>query len=111
KLQALRKLKPQYLKPVFSLLVGLTDPTVNLSMGQTAENLAHQFNITRAQMDEYSSRSHALTRRSQERHLFDGQIIPLTDHNGQLYELDNGVRSDSTPGNLAKLKAVFDKPW
>lgn len=111
KLQALQKLRPQFLKPVIGLLKGLTDPVVGLSMGQTAENLAHQFGITRSQMDDYAARSHALTRRAQERHMFDDEIIPLSDHSGAAYLEDDGVRSDSTPGNLAKLRPVFDRPW
>ncbi len=66
KLRALQGLRPQYFKPVIGLLKGLTDPVVGLSMGQTAENLAHQFGITRSQMDDYAARSHALTRRAQQ---------------------------------------------
>src|SRR5919206_558549 len=46
------------LKPVIGIMKGLTDPMVGLLMGQTAENLAHRFGITRAQMDEFAVRSH-----------------------------------------------------
>lgn len=111
RLRTLSALRMRHLKPVIGLLVGLTDPVVGLSMGQTAENLAHDFGITRAQMDQYAARSHALTRRAQERGLFDNDIIPLADHHGKLYPEDDGVRPDSTPGQLSKLKAVFDPPW
>src|SRR5699024_4210033 len=69
-----RTLKSRHLKPVIGLLVGLTDPVVGLSMGQTAESLAHEFGITRSQMDEYAARSHVLTRRAQERHVLDTEI-------------------------------------
>jgi len=41
------------LAPVIGIMKGLTDPMVGLLMGQTAENLAHRFGITRAQMDEF----------------------------------------------------------
>ncbi|HLR12794.1 MAG TPA: acetyl-CoA C-acetyltransferase [Burkholderiaceae bacterium] len=111
RLKALRALRLRHLKPVIGLLVGLTDPVVGLSMGQTAENLAHDFGITRAEMDQYAARSHVLARRAQERGLLDDEIIPLTDHQGQAYPVDDGVREDSTPGRLGKLKAVFDPPW
>ncbi len=37
---------------------GLTDPIVGLLMGQTAENLAFRFGITRREMDEFAARSH-----------------------------------------------------
>lgn len=111
RLQALQGFRPGHLKPVIGLLKGLTDPVVGLSMGQTAENLAHRFGITRGQMDDYAARSHALTRRAQQRDMFEDEIVPITDRDGTLYIQDNGVRDDSTPGNLAKLRPVFDRPW
>src|ERR671923_2670564 len=46
------------LKPVIGIMKGLTDPMVGLLMGQTAENLAHRFGITREQMDAFAVRSH-----------------------------------------------------
>ena len=51
-------LRPTFFMPIFGLLKGLTDPVVNLSMGQTAEVLAYHFNITREQMDEFALMSH-----------------------------------------------------
>src|SRR3954467_11443461 len=46
------------LKPVIGIMKGLTDPMVGLLMGQTAENLAYRFGITREQMDAFAVRSH-----------------------------------------------------
>src|SRR3546814_7365727 len=40
-----------------------------------------------------------------------GEITPLIDTQGELYPDDDGVREDSTPDKLAKLRPVFDKPW
>jgi len=57
KVAQLAKLKLGYLAPVIAIMKGLTDPMVGLLMGQTAENIAHRFGITRAQMDEFSVRS------------------------------------------------------
>ena len=37
--------------------------------------------------------------------------MPIIDAKGALYPEDDGVRADSTPEKLAKLKPVFDKPW
>src|SRR5512144_1706374 len=54
----LAKLKLGYLAPVIGIMKGLTDPMVGLLMGQTAENLAFRFGITRREMDEFSARSH-----------------------------------------------------
>ena len=58
KLLLLFRFRPYMLKPVIGLLQGLTDPYSALSMGQTAENLAYRFGISRAEMDEYAVRSH-----------------------------------------------------
>src|SRR6476646_7287018 len=53
------RFRPAYLAPVIGLMKGLTDPIVGLMMGQTAENLAFRFGISRADMDEFAARSHA----------------------------------------------------
>jgi len=113
------KLSPaQLLTPVIAIMKGLTDPIVGLLMGQTAENLAWRFGITRAQMDEYSARSHARVIRSQENQWLcsghDGlaaEIVPLYDDKGTLYADDDGMRKDSTAENLAKLKPFFDRKY
>jgi len=113
------KLSPaQLLTPVIAIMKGLTDPVVGLLMGQTAENLAWRFGITRAQMDEYSARSHARVIRAQENQWLgaghDGlaaEIVPLYDSDGKLYTDDDGVRRDSTAENLAKLKPFFDRKY
>lgn len=110
KLAALRGFKLKHLAPVIGLLKGLTDPVVGLSMGQTAENVATLFGIDRAAMDAYAASSHrrALAARAAGAMT---EITPLIDTQGKLYADDDGVREDSTPEKLAKLRPVFDKPW
>ncbi|MFD4839149.1 acetyl-CoA C-acetyltransferase [Achromobacter sp. NPDC058515] len=109
KLAALGGFRLKNLAPVIGLLKGLTDPVVGLSMGQTAENVATLFGIDRAAMDAYAAGSHrrALAARAAGM----PEITPLIDTQGKLYADDDGVRDDSTPEKLAKLKPVFDKPW
>ncbi|NTU63629.1 MAG: acetyl-CoA C-acyltransferase, partial [Chloroflexi bacterium] len=58
RLKAIAGFRLGHLKPVFTLLLGLTDALVKLNMGQTAEIVAHRFGITREQMDEYAMASH-----------------------------------------------------
>jgi acetyl-CoA C-acetyltransferase len=113
------KLKPtQLLTPIIGLMKGLTDPYVGLLMGQTAENLAHRFGISRLQMDEFAARSHARVVHAQESGYFndahDGlapEIAPVYDEKGDLFKDDDGVRKDSTAENLAKLKPFFDRKY
>lgn len=110
RIKALRQLRPAHLKPVIGLLRGLTDPVVGLSMGQTAEILAHRFDISREQMDTYAARSHErLARAQDEGHL--REIETLYDTRGHCYNADDGLRRDSTVDKLGTLKPVFDRPF
>ncbi|HRF12780.1 MAG: acetyl-CoA C-acetyltransferase [Candidatus Accumulibacter phosphatis] len=105
------RLRPsQALSPVIGLLKGLTDPVVGLLMGQTAENLAWRFGISRQQMDEYSVRSHQRAVAAQAAGRF-GEIVPLVDGKGKVYSEDDGVRADSSMAGLARLKPFFDRKY
>lgn len=110
KLKQFVKFKPRFLTPVSSVLQGLTDPTVNLNMGQTAEILAYRFGITREQMDAFSMESHRRVAAAEDNHQFP-EIIPSFDYKGGSYVADDGVRRDSTMEKLASLKPVFDKKF
>ncbi len=110
RLKTLIRLRPAHLKPVIALLRGLTDPVVGLSMGQTAENLAQRFNISREQMDTYAVESHQRLARAQHQGLLGGLEV-LYDRDGNYYFADDGLRRDSSVEQLAKLKPVFDKPF
>src|SRR6478752_3580381 len=101
----------KYLAPVIGLMKGLTDPVVGLLMGQTAENLAWRFGISRAEMDTYAAQSHARVLAAQREGHFANEIVPLIDRAGNVYPADDGVREDSTPANLAKLKPFFDRKY
>jgi len=109
KLKILAGLRPGHFKPVIALLRGLTDPTVGLSMGQTAEILAYRFGITRKEMDSFAMRSHQRLAAAHGQGYLD-EIEVLYDTRGNVYDHDDGVRPDSTMEKLAKLKPVFDKP-
>ena len=110
KLKTFAALRPGHLKPIIGLLRGLTDPVVGLSMGQTAENIAHRFNINRLMMDTYAVQSHQRLIAAQESGFLD-EIEALYDTKGQVYLNDDGVRADSSVERLAKLRPVFDKQF
>jgi acetyl-CoA C-acetyltransferase len=103
--------KLRYLAPVIGLMKGLTDPVVGLLMGQTAENLAFRFGITRREMDELAAQSHARVLAAQRAGHFAHEIVPLYDRAGNVYAADDGVREDSTPENLGRLKPFFDRKY
>ncbi|MGH1536441.1 MAG: acetyl-CoA C-acyltransferase, partial [Gammaproteobacteria bacterium] len=111
KLKTITQLRPKFFAPVIGLLKGLTDPVVGLSMGQTAENLAHKFAITREQMDQYAVDSHLRLVHAQENGYFDNELEIVYDDKGKAYNTDDGVRPDSSLEKLAKLRPVFDKKY
>lgn len=102
------KLRPAHFKPVIGLLQGLTDWTVGLNMGQTAEELAYRFGISRLQMDTYAAQSHVRALQAQAYFALEGGV-PAYGWDGSVYEKDDGVRTDSTVERLGKLKPVFEK--
>ena len=111
KVGQLARLSPSALfSPVIGIMKGLTDPMVGLLMGQTAENLAWKFGITRNQMDEFSVRSHQRVAAGRAVGHY-GEIVPLVDGLGNVYAEDDGVRLDSSIEGLAKLKPFFDKKY
>jgi acetyl-CoA C-acetyltransferase len=102
------------LAPVIGIMKGLTDPMVGLLMGQTAENLAHRFGITRAEQDALSIKSHQRVMRAQDQGYLapgGGEVEALYDRDGTVYPLDDGVRRDATPESLAKLRPFFDRKY
>jgi acetyl-CoA C-acetyltransferase len=107
----LAQFRPGHIAPVIGLMKGLTDPIVGLLMGQTAENLAYRFGITRAEMDAFSAESHAKVLAGRKAGHYDGEVVPVFDAAGRLFAEDDGVREDSTPANLAKLKPFFDRKY
>jgi acetyl-CoA C-acetyltransferase len=96
--------------PVIGIMKGLTDSMVGLLMGQTAENLAWKFGITRDQMDEFSLNSHQRVVKGRAAGHY-GEIVPLVDSQCTVYSEDDGVRPDSNAEGLAKLKPFFDKKY
>jgi acetyl-CoA C-acetyltransferase len=104
----LSRIKPSMLAPIIGLLRGLTDPTVGLSMGQTAEILAQRFAISRDHMDAFALASHIKLARAQNEQWLD-EVVPVIANDGTVYEADNGLRGDSQFQQLAKLRPVFER--
>ncbi len=110
KFKTLGMLRPGHLAPVIGLLRGLTDPVCGLSMGQTTEKIAYNFDISREAMDAYSVRSHERLAAAIDDSLFEGEIETIYDNDGNSYAEDDGLRRDSAMDKLARLRPVFDKP-
>ena len=108
---AIAKFRPAYLKPIFTLLLGLTDPVVHMSMGQTAEELAYRFDISREQADRFAVESHKRLAAAFDRGDMNQEIEPLYDDRGNVYKEDTGLRRDADMQRLAKLRPVFDRKY
>jgi acetyl-CoA C-acetyltransferase len=111
KIMALLKARPKYFKPIIGLERGLTDPITELNMGQTAEVVGHLFGITREQSDTYAAESHRRLANAQKEGFLKGEVETAFARDGKFYDHDDGVRPDSTPETLAKLRPVFERPW
>ena len=92
------------------------------AMGNTAENLAVKYDISREEQDAFALDSHRKAIRAQDEHRFDEQIIPVdavkyrmnheTGHVEKYkvpFTVDEGVRRGLTPEKMASLKTVFKK--
>lgn len=111
KLKAISSFRPPYLSPIIAIEQGLTDPFCGLNMGQTAELLARELDITRLQQDTYANNSHHKAIKAIEEGRFADEICPIG-HGHKIDKLlfkDMGARAGSTVEGLAKMRPYFDK--
>jgi acetyl-CoA C-acetyltransferase/acetyl-CoA acyltransferase len=104
RLRALLSFRPRHFKPVVAVQQGLTDPVSGLIMGQTAEVLAREFDLSREEQDRYALESHRRAARAQAEGKFAQEIVPV----GAVKD-DVGIRPDQTLEALAKLPPYFEK--
>jgi acetyl-CoA acetyltransferase family protein len=86
----------------------LTNPRhpkeIVVPMGETAEQLADEFGISRDEQDAFALRSHLNAAAAWDAGVFDGEIVPVP---GSDLARDEGVRADSTLEALGALKPAF----
>ena len=90
----------------------LHDPFHKIHMGITAENIAEQFGITRAMMDELAVESHRRAAKAIADGRFKSQIVPVeivTRKGTVSFDTDEHVKPDTTVEGLAKMKPAFKK--
>ena len=92
---------------------GFNDPLSGLVMGQTAENLARQYEISRDEQDEYALRSQQRAQAAIESGRFDEEIVSLEieGRKGETtnFARDEHARAGTTKQDLGKLAPVFSK--
>ena len=90
---------------------GFLCPLCNQVMGETAENVAEKYKISRKEQDEYVLLSQSRCEKAQKECRFKEEIVPveIQDKKGNqtLFDKDEHPRSGTTLEGLAKLKPVF----
>lgn len=111
KLQLLSTFRPAYLKPIIAIQEGLTDAVCGLNMGQTAELLARESNISREDQDRFALKSHEKAVKAMESGRFKKEIcpVPVPPKYESFLSEDVGPRKGQTMEALAKLKPYFDR--
>jgi len=75
-------------------------------MGETAENVAKQYNLSREQQDQFALVSQQKANAAQQAGLFDDEIIAITTANGVVTQ-DGCIRANTTSEGLAELQPAF----
>lgn len=104
------KIRPRDLIPVAP---AIAEPSTGESMGQSAEKMAKENGITREAQDRWALRSHQLAAKGTADGRLTAEIAPWfpTRPGDSVVTQDNGIRTDSTLEQMAKLKPVFDRKY
>ena len=90
---------------------GLWDPFENWGMGNAAEFIADEYEVTREAMDQFALQSHQKAVEAQEAGKFRAEIIPvpIPGRKGEVsvVSMDEGPRRDTSLESLSKLKPAF----
>jgi acetyl-CoA C-acetyltransferase len=95
------RLRPSHFKPEFP---GVNEPRTGLSMGQSTEITAKEWDIPREHQDQLALGSHMKAAAAFDAGWYDDLVVPFMD-----CEEDNNIRRDTTFEKLSSLKPVFDK--
>jgi acetyl-CoA acyltransferase len=110
KIKAVLSLRPRDFIPRAGLIDGLTDPISGLIMGETAEVLVRDFEISRTEQDIVALESHRRWTAAQAAGKFKNEVIPFyPPPSFTAVEEDIGPRKNQTLDALAKLPPYFDK--
>ena len=91
-------------KELFPVAPGVLEPRTKMSMGQSCEVMAKQWQISREDQDELSYQSHTKAAAAYEEGFFNDLITPYNN-----LTRDNNMRADTTVEKLAKLRPAFDR--
>src|SRR5436190_15487065 len=110
RIRTFAKIRPKDLVPIAP---AIAEPSTGESMGQSAEKMAKENHISRADQDRWALRSHTLAAKGTADGRLTAELAPgLPSRPGQALVLqDNGIRADTSLEQMAKLKPVFDRRY
>ncbi|NVM77108.1 acetyl-CoA acyltransferase [Duganella sp. SG902] len=86
----------------------LAETDTYISMGDTAENVARKYEVSRADQEALALRSHQKAAAARAAGLLKDEIVPITTASGEVVAEDGCIRPGTTLEALASLKPVFD---
>jgi len=91
----------------------IAEPSTGESMGQSAEKMAKENHISREAQDRWALRSHQLAAQGTTDGRLTAEIAPWLPSRagGEIVRQDNGIRTDTSLEQMAKLKPVFDRRY
>lgn len=84
-----------------------TCPQAYITMGETAENVAQRYHVSRADQDALALRSHLKAAKARDAGLLREEIVPITTPEGAVVDSDGCIRPQTTLEALASLKPAF----
>lgn len=109
RLATLARIRPRDLVPVSP---AISEPSTGETMGQSAEKMAKENGITREAQDQWALRSHRLAAAGTADGRIVAEIVPwFPPDGGTPITSDNGIRTDTTLDQMARLKPVFDRRY
>jgi len=82
------------------------NPAAYIGMGDTAENVAKRWQITRADQEAFAVASHKKAAAAAAAGKFEAEIVPISTKAGMI-SIDGTIRAETTPASLAELKPAF----
>jgi len=101
RIKPLFRFRPRHFKPE---LPGVEEPRTKLSMGESTEITARQWDVQREHQDQLALASHIKAAAAYDAGWYGDIVVPFRD-----VEEDNNIRRDTTFEKLSELKPVFDK--
>jgi acetyl-CoA acyltransferase len=106
KLNHFKKFSPKLLAPNAP---GIKEPTIGISMGQSADLMAREFGVTRAEQDAFAVESHKKAAAAWEKGFYKSHVVPVSTPDGKIVDKDTDVRGDTSIEKISGLRPVFYK--